>query len=391
MKTISVFLASNTNHSNTGMFSVDWAAYAFFTEQFPGYKVNLWLMEKQHLHNYPYDNLLPHANYRQLTRDNLYQALSADMIVYWSDFFHTRHFLEQYMEDYVLHNHALPYEEALTLFHEAFYLEGAEPEVYKKTLIFGNSLMFIEPDDFNDDRYSRNIRKLYANANSIMPRDSVSQTKCKWLLSMHAQQGCDPAWLLRHPTAKQEDKIGFYVGRRNEVSLKDVNTLMNFADNNSLELEWIDWMINNQSWTKRAIQNPRQAYNIAKHRLLAELMPSTYGDITDLHKYKFIVTDTYHLAINALAAGVPVFCIGDGSIIYGKNALDLHDRKKKVLFEMMDNLESYGKLTYKKLDHAMSLNPFENKYVQQTRNIKFNLVANCKEILEGPDACEEKA
>src|SRR5690606_7616273 len=53
---------------------------------------------------------------------------------------------------------------------------------------------------------------------------------------------------------------------------------------------------------------------------------------------QFLVTDIYHLSINALNCGVPVFCLGrpDGGQIG-----TLGDFKKKVLFSMLGLEDRY--------------------------------------------------
>jgi hypothetical protein len=60
--------------------------------------------------------------------------------------------------------------------------------------------------------------------------------------------------------------------------------------------------------------------------------------LSKLSGYKYIVTDTYHLCINAWRMGIPAICIGEGTLMASHS---LSDKKKEVLFEMYDARQYY--------------------------------------------------
>ena len=357
MKTISIVLASSEAFRNTGMFSVDLAAYYFFTTNFSNCEIKFYVFHLSPESDYPYEALVPYSTYNKIDPENVNDLHSSDLIVYWSDFFHTRHFLEQYMENYVF-SKSSDYEADLDLFYKAFFLEGADESVFNKTIAFGNSMMFLDPAErSNYDRYAFNLWDLYQQIRMSAPRDTVSHKNVMELLRKSVVQGCDPAFLL--PTFQQApktNKLGLFIGRRTNIKLMDIFNVVRFANKNDLEIEWIDWMRNTESFFLRAIRHPSQAKNLLLHCTLKlffgkKKVHCYENDLTTLSRFTMVVTDTYHLAINSVKDGVSTFCISDTSNERG-GQLDLHDKKKQVLFEMIGDPQSCGKPTQESLKAA---------------------------------------
>ena len=388
MKQISVILSSSTGFRNTGMFSVDYSAYVFFKSNFPEHKIKFYVFHLSDKSDYPYDHLVPYETYNKVSFDDIPKIHKSDLIVYWSDFFHTRHFFEGYMTNYVFDKESLSADH--DLFFKLFFLEGADDSVFEKTVVFGNSLMFLGGSDiWSNSLHSTALRNLYSKIRIAMPRDCVSlcniDNPC-----FNSDQGCDPAFLLlpsRSPRCA--GKIGLFIGRRTEIKIRDVIKIILFAKYTKKKIEWIPWMENTESLFNRAISNPRQAKNLLIHITLSAIFKrkSTRPalNIDRLGQYELIITDTYHLAINSIKDNTPVFCIGDDSIIYGKDELDLHDRKKEVLFSMMGAEDCYGDVSFGKLFSASRKHKYR-EYKAATDKIKSKLINICSKIIGDSNA-----
>ena len=54
--------------------------------------------------------------------------------------------------------------------------------------------------------------------------------------------------------------------------------------------------------------------------------------LSELSGYRYIITDTYHLAVNAWRMGIPAICIG---MAVDTSQHSLSDKKKEILYEMI--------------------------------------------------------
>jgi hypothetical protein len=386
MKTISVLLSSSQHFRNTGMFSVEWAAYEFFRKNFPDCKLTFYVPHLSPESEYPaeYEMRVPYRTYKQLDDHAVDEIWSADLIVFWSDFFHTRHYIDQYLTNYT--------DVDLDLFYQAYFLEGAPEEVLIKAIGFGNSLMFFSDFGKPHDRYSKAFHRLYKIMPISMPRDTVSYENLVKFRSENLCHGCiaqgiDPAMLIPEMIfnpANRAKNIGLFIGRRTEINSSHLKAIKDFAKEVGGKICWIDWMRNTESLLIRAIKNPRQALNLFRHIILGiryrELW-HTENPLFHFYRYDMIITDTYHLAVNAVRCNIPVFCIGTGEVIYGKNALDLHDKKKEVLMSMFGLSNNYGVPTIKKLKLAQNNKPHNQATFSHTQQIKNILRYECGRIL----------
>jgi hypothetical protein len=386
-KKIAVLLSSSQHFRNTGMFSVELAAYEFFKDNFPACKLTFYVPHLSEKCEYPFEYALrvPYETYRVIDSDAVDDIWNSDLIVYWSDFFHTRHYIEQYLLNYT--------DVDLDIFYRAYLLEGASEEIWRKAIGFGNSLMFFSDFGKPHDRYSKAFNNLYRFMHISMPRDTVSYANLKHFRSKndcHGNifQGVDPAMLLpKSPSTpeKQKKNLGLFIGRRTEIDPLHVKLIKEFAKESGREICWIDWMRNTESFILRAVKNPRQAPNLIRHMWLASKYRK-FGHETNplfnLDRYDMIVTDTYHLAVNAVRSRIPVFCIGTGEIIYGKNALDLHDQKKEAMMRMFGHGEKYGIPTKSSLRFTENDGPSGSVLFEMIDSIRDLLVLECKRVLE---------
>lgn len=390
-KKISVLLSSSINFTNSGMFSVDYAAYKFFTENYPNCDLSFYVFHLSDKSTYPYQHLMPYEIYNVVSHENLSQLYKSDLIVFWSDFFHTKHFYDEFLHGYVFSHDVFEREKQVDLFFKTFFLESAPKHVMNKAITFGNSMMFLDTDSLQNDRYANALKTLYSNIRMSMPRDIVSGSKIK-RLAENCNVCCDPAFLLgfddKQPKTTKKPIIGLYIGRRCEIRIFDLLKIILFSKMKGAEIEWIDWMLDYDGIKQRALDHKEQRKNLMIQYFLARTFrrKKTNSELANhfssLRKFDFIITDTYHLAINGIRNFVSVFCIGYDSIIYNKNAMDLHDKKKEVLFKQINRIESYGKPTFSKLNNAFKANNILSHVYSVTKS-KNMLISVCNDILGG--------
>jgi hypothetical protein len=92
--------------------------------------------------------------------------------------------------------------------------------------------------------------------------------------------------------------------------------------------------------------------------------------------HHLIITDTYHLCVNAWNLGIPAICIGSGA---RAQETSISDKKKEILFEMYGARKFYI--------FAESLRSFSGFFAEATRAI--NVVSNkplIDRVIENIDA-----
>jgi hypothetical protein len=87
------------------------------------------------------------------------------------------------------------------------------------------------------------------------------------------------------------------------------------------DISWLHWL-----WTRRELRVAARflGFDIKPH------FPQPGEALSALSGYRFIITDTYHLCVNAWRMGIPAICVASGAV---KSSTSLEDKKKEVLFE----------------------------------------------------------
>jgi len=161
------------------------------------------------------------------------------------------------------------------------------------------------------ERFARFIR----SAELVAPRDGRSlETVRRLEPGGRLEEGMDCAWLLRHPPPPDRSGSRYFVcflGRT--LRGRDRGFLDALARRTGLRPVWLDWL------------------NLDKPRFVADWRFRQMQ--RRIAGAAFVVTDTYHLVINALNRGVPAVCLHDGS----QSAQDgtLGDCKKVALLEQL--------------------------------------------------------
>lgn len=303
---------------NTGMFTVDHAAFAFFRTHFPECETSFYALGDVARH--PFGGILPFA--LQPLPQCFPAMLAADAIVYWGDFLHARNYWPAVMRRLVDAGLSPDSQSATDLVYRTFMLEGAPPATRAKAILFGSTLITNTSEDLADARYAAALATLCAGARAVLLRDPVSTAQVS---GPGVAQGCDAALLpLMKARGKADGTIGVFFGRgRLRDTFQYHRLARQTARRMNAKARWV-------SWLRIAPRAQRLAW-LFGHRRTA-LAPSPQDALAQLESVSFVVTDTYHITLNAWRRGIPAICIGrrdDPS----RDALT--DRKKEVVYRML--------------------------------------------------------
>lgn len=294
----------------------------------------------------------------ELIPDDLDFLKSKKMILYWGDFLHMFQY-HQTVANLLLRMKAFQtIHEALQRVYAVFLMADRDDEVIKKKLSFGSTLIFNSSFDEGDTQYGPALKRFISHGH-IWFRDVFSALKASHLTNDYKSNflGIDCATLidpveLNYPGLglNKENKIGIFIGR----TLYHLTEVLNFAQRISdlfqKELQWIQWgdssafpflseiaidpsYLNIKNFTEKGIDNPVSA-------------------IRALKEFDFIITDTYHIAVNAWNIGVPTICIAGDDQNTGRNVNSgsfFSRRDKRIVFySMYDALDFL--VPYQELD-----------------------------------------
>ena len=320
---------------NTGMFTVDHAAFQFFREHFPDCETSFYALGD--IGRHPFRSVLPFA--LQALPQCFPAVLGADAIVYWGDFLHARNYWPAIARRLVDAGLSENERSAYDIVYRMFMLEGAAPETLAKAILFGGTILTNTPNDLADARYAGALATLCAGAHAVLFRDHVSTAQ----VSGHGVgQGCDAALL---PLGRQNaeelrteelrtkeliDSMGVFFGRaRTRETFHYHRLARNLARRLNAKARWISWL--------RISPRAQWLARVFGHRNTA-LAPSPQDALAQLERTRFVVTDTYHLALNAWRRGIPAVCIGRRED-FSRDALT--DRKKDVAYRMLGAEDFY--------------------------------------------------
>lgn len=335
-KKIAVFCALPPNR-NTGMATVDLAADSLIRRLAPGAEVTLYAYGKLNEWSYqpgelPYHYLDVEAHAEQY--------LASDLFLFWGDFTHARSYWKR--------DRGALEEEARHLTGEALaawertrfesmsalvFLSTLPESRLKDVIVFGGTVITNDAADELDGDYLQAFARLFSGASAAYMRDALSAAKISPLRGGEASLGCDCALLLSpedvarlsgFTQASERRGVGVFFGRSSSKLRQMVfSRLVGRALGEPCS--WIPWF----SWDdrRRRARWPWAAlgYTIRARDAEAGALLSA------LSGYRYIVTDTYHLCVNAWRMGIPALCIGEGS---SATRHSLSDKKKEVLYEM---------------------------------------------------------
>jgi hypothetical protein len=363
---IAVIAAPNPRDINPGMVTVDLAAASVLKRIAPSATPSWYTL---HLPN-QFGPVHPYLNPRELPFawqplvEHFDEVCGHDVVLLWGDFLQARHyFVEDAAARLVLGSgRRMSATQALDTLYRCLLFRDAAPEVLSKIFIYGSSILFNRQTDYSADRYGEYVSRLLRHCGGVWARDPISAAKIQHLRQDYTSMflGTDAAFLLRDDdlaslsttswigAAPFSDRVGLFVGARTRAPRTLLRFVQQVAQRLELHLEWLPWFPVHE-WLRagnlRRWSNPVMATSVANRRrkidrLMTRGIGYSAGDLlAAIGQYRFIVTDTYHLCVNAWRAGRPAICFGNSEL--ASKPQTLADYKKRVLYEMYDASDFY--------------------------------------------------
>lgn len=343
---IAVVTAANPGYKNTGMVTVDLAFEAIRRRLGDGIRASWYSLYRPTvipLRDYVRENDLPFRV--QPLAENLDQLYEYDAVVFWGDFLHTRHYIEQ---DAPTMSRILGLmsdrEEARQLLHRSLLLRDAPEELLSRTVLYGGTILHNSQADYADRDYGSAFTRLITQSHSVWMREPISAAKVAHLREDEgsAHFGADAALLLRRPDdlaalpatgwagmIPSNEVIGVYLGGRTEIPSWLPSFCRRLAARLDTRLEWLPWF-------DVATCGTLDIETRAGHYTVGDILAS-------LSRYRLIITDTYHLCVNAWRSGTPVVCIGSPQPVDSSAGgfRSLNDLKKHVFHLAYDAGDFY--------------------------------------------------
>ncbi|PPS67893.1 MULTISPECIES: hypothetical protein [Streptomyces] len=346
MGRVAVITAPNIGYRNTGMLTVDLAFESLRRRMDTAFDATWYtlhtpetvpLREGARGTAFPF-RFHPLAEHLDTLRDH-------DAVVFWGDFLHTRHYLAQDATNRLLDfGFATDRDDARAQLNRALLLADQPDEVLARTLSYGGTILHNTQSDYEDKEYGPLFSRLVTHSHRMWVRDPLSAAKIAHLRRDRTTDhfGSDAALLSRpgdldHLPVSQWSRsvpeggaIGVFLGARTPIPDWLPAFCQGLSDRLGAPLEWLPWF-------DRDV--PAAVGHIA-----ARPGSPTVGDLVGvLPRYRLVITDTYHLAVNAWGAGTPAVCVGapEPTPKTHDDYLTLSDVKKHVFHMAYDATDFY--------------------------------------------------
>jgi len=366
MLKIAIVSASNPDNQNTGMLTVEFAA-ASLQSELPGVALN-WFTFPPFVEG-------AENEFAELTKstvrfhflpESLDQLYEHDVIIFWGDFLNSRAFLIRSGPIQVRRLGYSP-EQTWDVMARCMLLRDAPDAVLERTILFGGTILPNRQSDLDDEAYGSAFTRLVSGCRHVWMREPVSAARVEML--RNSEQSClgvDPALLLPASTEfpvsswseGSDRRIGLFVGSRSHVTKHLIPFAEQLAQRFTAEIDWLPWLehVPPEPWPvsrriKGAVklmvpmlgkrgpelqaQLHQHSHEVA-HSLRERTLRAgtwTLGDLLrQLGRYEFIITDTYHICVNAWRLGIPAVCIGVEQPNIHAEQGTLTDLKKYILY-----------------------------------------------------------
>lgn len=303
------------NVSNAGMYSVDLAAYQFFTKL--GANFDLIVIQSRHKAEKEKYGRIPF----RIVRDPA--ALSEyDLIIYWGDFLNnpvygTGDFARREVRLYGTSDT----DEGFSFWKKIML---GDPSGKVPSISVSNNMQGLPSDPGVDPEMS----EIYASRfSSIFPRDPLGTQRVKsFSPAANVGQGIDAAFLLDHSALGIEtrpERNNTFCTFFARSKIKNVDQIVAETETRTgLKAVSID------SWFNCGAGR--------SDRVFKEM-------ISTMSRSHFIISDTYHFCVNSLTLGIPAVAIGRET---DDQVGTLGDHKKRTLFDMFGLGKSYVTTPY---------------------------------------------
>jgi len=357
-KKISVICAPPPS-PNPGMMTVDLAFHDLWQENFPQHQVRFWhiLSEAERKAGWKTRHL-PEKNARETSllqyeclRGNRDEAFTADVIIFWGDFFHMAHYREQSARWLGAADKTLSHADALKVVDQLYFLGGAGSGLFGRTLAYGGNLLFNRASDYLDAGYGPLVQKFLTQTRRVWMRDvfsagQVNRLRDEWTTS-HA--GTDCALLMNgtalagigrnYPAPTKDGRAAIFFHRNQSGQGQALKFARALCRRKKVRPFWLPWRLSRPpgKW---------QRLLFSELEFPLENQPPSTGDLLDhIAASELVITDTYHVCVNAWRLGVPAICIGETWTHAGLDVSSGHAEagrdKRWVFYSMNEALEFY--------------------------------------------------
>lgn len=300
------------------------------------------------------DNTNPkfESAYQHLT--SIYES---SVILYWGDFLHMAQYQRTLARKFIQEGLVRNADEAAELIHEIMFLSSASDSILKKSLSFGGTVIFNNLDDELTGRYAVEFSRFIERTGKIWSRDIFSYTKLSHhALNPHVRLGVDCALLIRHSDLEAligagnssvktavDGKIGVFFGRSSGTGFRLMHVASMLARQRGQDMYWLPWGDRQGFPAHRTWLMPRP---IALDQMPGCSQLTDTGNMLAALMYSnLIITDTYHVAVNAWNLGTPAVCIADIAPLVPRNvnsgpAFSWRD-KRHTFYSMYEALDFF--------------------------------------------------
>ena len=257
---------------------------------------------------------------------NLDRALDAERVLFWGDWLQTTRFHESIVRGFPNGFDPATTASGVTATEQVrrhLILSGQPDDVLQRVGIVGSTTALNSAQDFLDDAYQHDLERLFGQAAFVLMRDPISVVHAQAIRTAtgDACQGFDCAFLLDAPALIGDAEpptsrpyVATYFGR-NLATLGHeafAQALAGAAGAEVMALPWLKGRANRPG-------QPRRTFQRAWHKLLRVGPKHASGPgytpldelLAAVRGARFVVTDTYHLAVNAWNLGVPAVMVAD--------------------------------------------------------------------------------
>jgi hypothetical protein len=297
-------------------------------------------------------------------RGHLDEVLDADCVVYWGDFLHMAVYQRQTAD--VLTRRMNAYasaEQAEEVTAQHLLLRGQPAETLSRVLSYGTTLSLNTPADYAGT-YGSDLEAFLSRTQRVWHRDLYSSQVAALARMSHRDvtKGVDAAFLLDVGDPRDRNsELGVFIGRSDLRPEPVARFGSELAKRLDLRPKWIPWGYEPAFWPMAHRRRFRVAWPGLEHHSARPTFPqrqatylaaargadtpeercSTRQLIDQIATCQFVLTDTYHLAVNAWREGTPAVCVIDRPRSgWSVNSGDPNGRrdKREELYSQLDAL-----------------------------------------------------
>ncbi len=267
-----------------------------------------------------------------IARGCLDEVFSADLLIFWGDFLHMAVYLRQTADVLARRMELMSFDDALDLAARLYLMRESDVGIMGRSITYGSTLSFNTAADYAGS-YGMDLARFVEHARRAWFRDPYSAAVAETFrgdeLSCKAP---DAAFLLPSASvAPERHRLGIFIGRSNFQPEAVAAFGRQIARALDLEPAWIPWGADPGFWPMEHRRRFRAAWpgleHLAARPSAAQVRQTLIGAVRGVHPRRdqptmaalfdaiancsAIVTDTYHLAVNAWRIGIPTVCLTD--------------------------------------------------------------------------------